>query len=79
MRSGRLWRRTWRYVVKMQRNESILSERIQRAALYREDGQPVAYDAARFAALAGGLSADATLDGGRMFSNHGRGSAHAAA
>jgi hypothetical protein len=40
--------------------------------------QHMAHDAARFAAVAGGLSTGAALGGCRMFSGHGRGSAFAA-
>ena len=67
MRSGGLWHRIWRYAKRTRRSARTLCGGFQRSAVYREVGHAVADDAARSAALAGGLSPDAALDTGRLF------------
>src|SRR4051812_3703949 len=56
-----------------------LTRGVQRPALRGEDRRALALDAKRLAALGGGVSADATLAGGRLLRGAGRGPSSRAA
>jgi hypothetical protein len=53
--------------------QDVTDEEFNGVRLYRTDWQPVAVHAARFASVACGVSADATLDGSGCVRDSGRG------
>ena len=64
MRSGRFWHRIWRSAAEdAEQREHYLRASVQRAALHCEDWQPMAHDAARFAAVALLFLAQSSLRG----------------